>query len=151
MAAAATAAEGVPSRGPPGEVIHLNVGGKRFSTSRQTLTWIPDSFFSSLLSGRISTLKDETGAIFIDRDPTVFAPILNFLRTKELDPRGVHGSSLLHEAQFYGLTPLVLLLQFVACSFERSWIDLLAETSSSMVTCPHQLYFPNCSQHLLPS
>uniref|UniRef100_A0A2I2ZX69 BTB/POZ domain-containing protein KCTD3 n=1 Tax=Gorilla gorilla gorilla TaxID=9595 RepID=A0A2I2ZX69_GORGO len=102
---------GVPSRGPPGEVIHLNVGGKRFSTSRQTLTWIPDSFFSSLLSGRISTLKDETGAIFIDRDPTVFAPILNFLRTKELDPRGVHGSSLLHEAQFYGLTPLVRRLQ----------------------------------------
>ncbi|XP_012903097.1 SH3KBP1-binding protein 1 isoform X2 [Mustela putorius furo] len=107
MAATAPAAEGVPGRGPPGEVIHLNVGGKRFSTSRQTLTWIPDSFFSSLLSGRISTLKDETGAIFIDRDPTVFAPILNFLRTKELDPRGVHGSSLLHEAQFYGLTPLV--------------------------------------------
>uniref|UniRef100_A0A2K5EQF4 BTB/POZ domain-containing protein KCTD3 n=1 Tax=Aotus nancymaae TaxID=37293 RepID=A0A2K5EQF4_AOTNA len=111
MAAATTAAEGVPIRGPPGEVIHLNVGGKRFSTSRQTLTWIPDSFFSSLLSGRISTLKDETGAIFIDRDPTVFAPILNFLRTKELDPRGVHGSSLLHEAQFYGLTPLVRRLQ----------------------------------------
>ncbi|XP_056652175.1 SH3KBP1-binding protein 1 isoform X2 [Monodelphis domestica] len=74
------------NRSAPGEVIHLNVGGKRFSTSRQTLTWIPDSFFSSLLSGRISTLKDETGAIFIDRDPTVFAPILNFLRTKELDP-----------------------------------------------------------------
>ncbi|KAF6289041.1 SH3KBP1 binding protein 1 [Rhinolophus ferrumequinum] len=111
MAAAAPVAEGVPGRGPPGEVIHLNVGGKRFSTSRQTLTWIPDSFFSSLLSGRISTLKDETGAIFIDRDPTVFAPILNFLRTKELDPRGVHGSSLLHEAQFYGLTPLVRRLQ----------------------------------------
>ncbi|XP_049559880.1 SH3KBP1-binding protein 1 isoform X3 [Orcinus orca] len=111
MAAAAPAADGVPGRGPPGEVIHLNVGGKRFSTSRQTLTWIPDSFFSSLLSGRISTLKDETGAIFIDRDPTVFAPILNFLRTKELDPRGIHGSSLLHEAQFYGLTPLVRRLQ----------------------------------------
>ncbi|XP_006871474.1 PREDICTED: SH3KBP1-binding protein 1 [Chrysochloris asiatica] len=111
MAAVAAAAEGATGRGPPGEVIHLNVGGKRFSTSRQTLTWIPDSFFSSLLSGRISTLKDETGAIFIDRDPTVFAPILNFLRTKELDPRGVHGSSLLHEAQFYGLTPLVRRLQ----------------------------------------
>ncbi|XP_028710948.1 SH3KBP1-binding protein 1 isoform X1 [Peromyscus leucopus] len=111
MAVVMTATEGVPSRGAPGEVIHLNVGGKRFSTSRQTLTWIPDSFFSSLLSGRISTLKDETGAIFIDRDPTVFAPILNFLRTKELDPRGIHGSSLLHEAQFYGLTPLVRRLQ----------------------------------------
>lgn len=63
MAAVASAADGVPGRGPPAEVIHLNVGGKRFSTSRQTLTWIPDSFFSSLLSGRISTLKDETGAV----------------------------------------------------------------------------------------
>ncbi|XP_075594690.1 SH3KBP1-binding protein 1 [Balearica regulorum gibbericeps] len=93
------------------EVVQLNVGGKRFSTSRQTLTWISDSFFSSLLSGRISTLKDETGAIFIDRDPTVFAPILNFLRTKELDPRGVSISLLLHEAQFYGITPLVRRLQ----------------------------------------
>lgn len=44
--------------------------------------------------------------IFIDRDPTVFAPILNFLRTKELDPRGVSPPLLLHEAQFYGITPL---------------------------------------------
>ncbi|XP_034737576.1 BTB/POZ domain-containing protein KCTD3 isoform X2 [Etheostoma cragini] len=69
--------------------------------------WIPDSFFSSLLSGRISTLRDETGAIFIDRDPTAFAPILNFLRTKELDLRGVNISILRHEAEFYGITPLV--------------------------------------------
>ncbi|XP_030627307.1 BTB/POZ domain-containing protein KCTD3 isoform X1 [Chanos chanos] len=90
-----------------GEIIQLNVGGTRFSTSRQTLMWIPDSFFSSLLSGRISTLKDETGAIFIDRDPTAFAPILNFLRTKELDLRGVSINILRHEAEFYGITPLV--------------------------------------------
>uniref|UniRef100_A0AAQ4QWN5 BTB/POZ domain-containing protein KCTD3 n=1 Tax=Gasterosteus aculeatus aculeatus TaxID=481459 RepID=A0AAQ4QWN5_GASAC len=61
----------------------------------------------SLLSGRISTLRDETGAIFIDRDPTAFAPILNFLRTKELDLRGVNISVLRHEAEFYGITPLV--------------------------------------------
>ncbi|XP_029861968.1 SH3KBP1-binding protein 1 [Aquila chrysaetos chrysaetos] len=104
------AASGGAAR-PGAEVVQLNVGGKRFSTSRQTLTWISDSFFSSLLSGRISPLKDETGAIFIDRDPTVFAPILNFLRTKELDPRGVSISLLLHEAQFYGITPLVRRLQ----------------------------------------
>ncbi|XP_027274524.1 BTB/POZ domain-containing protein KCTD3 isoform X2 [Cricetulus griseus] len=90
-----------------GEIVQLNVGGTRFSTSRQTLMWIPDSFFSSLLSGRISTLRDETGAIFIDRDPAAFAPILNFLRTKELDLRGVSISALRHEAEFYGITPLV--------------------------------------------
>ncbi|KAG8448767.1 hypothetical protein GDO86_015723 [Hymenochirus boettgeri] len=107
------------SGGRTGEVIHLNVGGKRFSTSRQTLTWASESFFSSLLSGRIPTLKDETGAIFIDRDPTVFAPILNFLRTKELDTRGMNSSVLLHEAEFYGITPLVRRLQLCQ-DLERS-------------------------------
>ncbi|XP_056463975.1 BTB/POZ domain-containing protein KCTD3 [Gadus chalcogrammus] len=102
------ASNGTPSAAPGmGEIIQLNVGGTRFSTSRQTLIWVPDSFFSSLLSGRISTLRDETGAIFIDRDPTAFAPILNFLRTKELDLRGMTISVLRHEAEFYGITPLV--------------------------------------------
>ncbi|GCC35860.1 hypothetical protein chiPu_0014348 [Chiloscyllium punctatum] len=103
----------------PGEIIHLNVGGKRFSSSRQTLTWIPDSFFSSLLSGRISTLKDETGAIFIDRDPTVFTSILNFLRTKELDARDVNIATLRHEAEFYGIAPLVRRLELCE-DLERS-------------------------------
>lgn len=89
-----------------GEIITLNVGGRKFSTSKQTLTWIPDSFFSSLLSGRISSLRDETGAIFIDRDPEAFVPILNFLRTKELDARGLDLRIIKHEAEYYGITPL---------------------------------------------
>jgi hypothetical protein len=63
-----------------GDIVHLNVGGTRFSTSRITLTQICDSFFSSLLSGRIQSLKDEKGAIFIDRDPDLFRLILNYLR-----------------------------------------------------------------------
>ncbi|XP_057316512.1 BTB/POZ domain-containing protein KCTD3-like [Hydractinia symbiolongicarpus] len=89
------------------EIINLNVGGKRFATSRSTLTWIPESFFSCLLSGRISSMKDETGAYFIDRDPEAFAPILNFLRTKDFCLRNVDPSVVLHEAQFYGITPIV--------------------------------------------
>ncbi|XP_026543524.1 SH3KBP1-binding protein 1 isoform X2 [Notechis scutatus] len=102
------ASGGAPSGADP---VHLNVGGRRFCTSRQTLAWVPDSFFSSLLSGRISSLRDESGAIFIDRDPDLFAPILNFLRCKELDLRGSDVSLLLHEAQFYGITPLIRRLQ----------------------------------------
>lgn len=93
-----------------GEIIHLNVGGTRFSTSRQTLTWIPDSFFTSLLSGRIASQKDETGAIFIDRDPKLFSIILNFLRTKQVDLGEVSLPTLRHEAEFYGITSLVRLL-----------------------------------------
>ena len=79
----------------------------RFSTSRQTLTWIPDSFFTALLSGRISSLRDETGAIFIDRDPKVFGVILNYLRTKDADLSVVDIRVLRHEAEYYAITPLV--------------------------------------------
>ncbi|KAL5008364.1 hypothetical protein ScPMuIL_013945 [Solemya velum] len=91
----------------PGDVINLNVGGTRFSTSRQTLTWVTDSFFTSMLSGRILSLKDENGAIFIDRDPLLFSVILKFLRTKEVDLSDINVSTLKHEAEFYGITPLV--------------------------------------------
>ncbi|EDV23638.1 uncharacterized protein TRIADDRAFT_63984 [Trichoplax adhaerens] len=100
-------------------IIKLNVGGKRFQTSKQTLTWIPNTFFTCLLDGRIPTLKDENGdiqcnidraiydQIFIDRDPDAFIPILNYLRTKEIDLRNIGLSTVKHEAEFYGITPLV--------------------------------------------
>ncbi|KAL4237686.1 BTB/POZ domain-containing protein kctd3 [Mactra antiquata] len=91
----------------PGDIIQLNVGGKRYATSKETLLWIPDSFFTSLLSGRISSLKDDKGAIFIDRDPSLFSIILNYLRTKEVDLSNVDIGSLKHEAEFYGIKPLV--------------------------------------------
>ncbi|XP_030370881.1 SH3KBP1-binding protein 1 [Scaptodrosophila lebanonensis] len=89
-----------------GDLVNLNVGGQRFSTSRQTLTWIPDTFFTALLSGRISSLRDEHNAIFIDRDPTLFSIILNYLRTKEIDIKHCEIRSLRHEAEYYGITPL---------------------------------------------
>ncbi|GBN32423.1 BTB/POZ domain-containing protein KCTD3 [Araneus ventricosus] len=97
----------------PGDIIRLNVGGTRLATSRQTLTWVPDSFFTSMLSGRISTLKDETGAIFIDRDPKLFNIILNFMRTKDVDLSNVDISTLRHEAEFYGISPLAPILPLI--------------------------------------
>ena len=91
------------------EIINLNVGGTKFSTSRQTLTQIPDTFFTGLLSGRIMTFKDDTGAIFIDRDPQQFRVILNYLRNRSLslEEPSVNLKELKHEAEFYGLAPLV--------------------------------------------
>lgn len=87
--------------------IQFKIYNVRFSTSRQTLTWIPDTFFTALLSGRISSLRDETGAIFIDRDPSLFSIILNYLRTKEIDIKNCEIRALRHESEYYGLTPLV--------------------------------------------
>lgn len=68
-------------------IVNLNVGGRIFATSCNTLSWIPDSFFTSLLSGRMNSVRDASGAIFIDRDPDVFRVILNYLRTKQVDLR----------------------------------------------------------------
>ncbi|KAH7709119.1 potassium channel tetramerization domain containing 3 [Aphelenchoides avenae] len=60
-----------------------------------------------MLSGRISSVDDETGAIFIDRDPDLFRRILNYLRTNKIDLQNVDLSTLKHEAQYYGVGPLV--------------------------------------------
>jgi hypothetical protein len=45
------------------EVIKLNVGGDKFTTSKQTLRSIPETFFTSLLSGRIPLLRDGDGSV----------------------------------------------------------------------------------------
>lgn len=79
----------------------------RFSTSRQTLTWIPDTFFTALLSGRISSLRDDTGAIFIDRDPHLFSVILNYLRTRDIELKQIDIRVLRHEAEYYNISPLI--------------------------------------------
>ncbi|CAB0010282.1 unnamed protein product [Nesidiocoris tenuis] len=125
-----------------GEIVHLNVGGTRFSTSRQTLLWIPDTFFSALLSGRISSLKDETGAIFIDRDPKLFAIILNYLRTKEVDLSNSESCFLKHEAEYYGITPLAKRLALcedldLSSCGDVLFYGLLSPPSSSGVATPH--------------
>ncbi len=97
----------------PGDLVHLNVGGQRFSTSKNTLLSLQgeETFFTSLLSGRIASNMDESGAYFIDRDPTLFRLILNYLRTQQLhllveDSDAQQISALIHEANFYGISPL---------------------------------------------
>ncbi|XP_043483297.1 BTB/POZ domain-containing protein KCTD3 isoform X1 [Leptopilina heterotoma] len=107
------------------EIIHLNVGGTRFSTSRQTLSWIPDSFFTALLSNRIASRRDENGALFIDRDPKVFSIILNYLRTKDIDLKNIDIRALRHEAEYYGITPLVKRLMLCEDLSQSSCGDVL--------------------------
>ncbi|XP_053985196.1 BTB/POZ domain-containing protein KCTD3 isoform X2 [Hylaeus anthracinus] len=115
----------VPPSFSVGDIVHLNVGGTRFSTSKQTLTWIPDSFFTALLSNRIASHRDEIGALFIDRDPKLFSIILNYLRTKDIDLKNVDLRTLRHEAEYYGITPLVKRLMLCEDLTQSSCGDVL--------------------------
>ncbi|GIL64512.1 hypothetical protein Vafri_18391 [Volvox africanus] len=63
------------------EQVTLNVGGRKFTTSVNTLRNAPNpSLFNAMFSGRHKLTKDEEGCYFIDRDGRHFHDILNFLR-----------------------------------------------------------------------
>ena len=61
--------------------IKLDIGGFIFKTSLGTLRKDTDSMLASMFSGRFDMKEQEDGSYFIDRDPTHFRFILNFLRT----------------------------------------------------------------------
>jgi hypothetical protein len=61
--------------------VRLNVGGTIFEVSESLLLKYPGTFFSVLLEGNFAIDTDDSGAIFIDRDPILFRDILYFLRT----------------------------------------------------------------------
>lgn len=63
------------------DTIELDVGGTRFKTSRATLVRCRGSFLESMFSGRHKIDACADGSYFIDRDPTHFRIVLNFLRT----------------------------------------------------------------------
>uniref|UniRef100_A0A0N4ZK58 BTB domain-containing protein n=1 Tax=Parastrongyloides trichosuri TaxID=131310 RepID=A0A0N4ZK58_PARTI len=107
------------------DVIRLNVGGTVFVTSRTTLTWLPDTFFTALLSGRIDSVRDNDNSIFIDRDPLLFRIILNYLRTKHVEIENVDINALKHEASYYNITPLVRRLTLCQDSLNDSCGGLL--------------------------
>ena len=68
----------------PGDVLHLNVGGKCIAVLRRTLTSVEDSMLASRFSGRWddSIEKDRDGNLFIDQPIELFEPLVNYLRAK---------------------------------------------------------------------
>ncbi|ESP01381.1 hypothetical protein LOTGIDRAFT_157561 [Lottia gigantea] len=96
--------------------VKLNVGGTVFLTTRTTLERDPQSFLNRLVQddedNGLNTDKDENGAYLIDRDPTYFGPVLNYLRhgklvlNKDLAEEGV-----LEEAEFYNIRDLIKLIK----------------------------------------
>jgi len=99
--------------------VAINVGGLQFVTTSNTISADQSSMLSAMFSGRFKIERDETGAVFIDRDPTHFRHILNFLRDgiEYLKHGGLLQqpdaivNELLQEAKFYNIRPLVDYIQ----------------------------------------
>ena len=88
--------------------IKLNVGGQQFLTSKSTLEKEPESMICRMVFGELPSLKDENGAILIDRSPKYFDAILNYLRMGEIQlDHDVNVEALIQEAKFYGIMSLV--------------------------------------------
>lgn len=92
-------------------VIKLNVGGKRFFTTRTTLTSDSGSMLAAMFSGRHQVHRDENGFIFIDRDGSLFSYVLNWLRSRVIPPLdSVTRACLLEEARYFQLSELIAAL-----------------------------------------
>lgn len=92
------------------DMISLNVGGVRYSTTRLALCRYEESMLGVLLSGRHTIKLDEEGSVFLDRNGATFALVLDFLREPsafvppaEEDQR----QRLLVEADYFRLDALI--------------------------------------------
>ena len=95
-------------------------------STRSTLARAQDSMLAAYASGRFQGQKDELGYWFIDRDPTHFRHILNFLRD---------GTHILHSGGLLQHPPYELRQVLIEANFYH--IKQLAEAIG--VTNP---YFP---------
>lgn len=97
--------------------VSLNIGGKIFTTSKNTLLIKePQSMLARMFSednfSMNPSVTDSNGAFLIDRSPEYFEPILNYLRhgTVILDSN-VNPKGVLAEATFYGIESMIPILQ----------------------------------------
>lgn len=83
--------------------IYLNVGGALYTTTRETLMSNAHTFFRGMLEHNQDRFE-----FFIDRDPTHFRHILNWLRGVRWIPEDLDTLSELEwEADFFSIVELV--------------------------------------------
>ncbi|KAK4524606.1 hypothetical protein GAYE_SCF04G2507 [Galdieria yellowstonensis] len=92
----------------PSAVVKLNVGGKYFETTVDTLTKYSDSMLFAWFSGKYAVQTDENGYVFLDRDGDRFRHILNYLRCGTVHiGEDIHLlGEILEEAEYFGLENL---------------------------------------------
>lgn len=97
----------------PDNTVKLNVGGIIFQSTHSTLTKF-SGFFRTMLETEVPVERNMFGYIFIDRDPTHFRVILNFMRDGDVDLPDSDVEKIQEisrEANFYLLEGLINLCQ----------------------------------------
>ncbi|CAH8622481.1 unnamed protein product [Dicrocoelium dendriticum] len=89
------------------KILYLNVGGKVFATTTKTLQRIPNSYLCRLINDPLA-LRDESGRLFIDRNPDLFSFVLDFYRVgkQSIPRRRDELLRLSEEAKFYQLNEM---------------------------------------------
>lgn len=80
-------------------VIRVSIGGTVYNALKST--WEKSFFFATLLSGKFDAVRDDSGAIFVDRSNRLFEVILDYLRSGSSS--AAPSLELIDEASFYGL------------------------------------------------
>ena len=90
------------------DIIHLNVGGTKYTTTKSTLRRFPKSMLGAMFTGNLPVTTDKDGYYFIDRCGYIFEYILQFLRSGKLIlPDHFSDVELLQcEADFYQIEEL---------------------------------------------
>ncbi|KAJ4902567.1 BTB/POZ domain-containing protein [Raphanus sativus] len=91
-----------PATANESNIVSINVGGRIFQTTKQTLT----------LAGTdspLSKLATESSTRFLDRDPALFSVLLYILRTGNLPARSTSDvRDLIEESRHYGIEPFLI-------------------------------------------
>lgn len=118
----------------------LNVGGKHFATTRSTLVSKEPCSMLGRLFGQGSdgvvwpSARDSHGAFLVDRSPTYFEPLLNYLRHGQLIlDRGVSPRGVLEEAKFFGIESVIPELERISQQGESDPGDCLPLTRQDVI------------------
>jgi len=93
-------------------IIKLNVGGMKYTTSKDTLCIYKDCILAKMFSGQWKQDRDEEGYYFIDRDGASFKHILRFLQNGSImapsSPEELY--QLKQESEYFNLPGLTKLI-----------------------------------------
>ena len=117
-------------------MVKLNVGGKKYTTTRSTLELGgKECFFTRMFvygdDNSISSTKDDEGYIFIDRNGDTFGEVLDYLRNGEiLTETDTKRRKVELELDFYGIV-----------GYKEESNDKSADTLPYPLTCPGETLF----------